>query len=319
VDRGIITLATTKAVYFEMAVNLARSFVRWNDLSRLSFTIVTDLPKQLPPDLSGVNLIHLAPGSLGAGFAPKLHLDRIAPAEHTLFVDADCLCMGALEPIFQRFRGRAVSVVGGTISRGEWFGDVGAICARFSVPALPKFNGGIYYVEPGPKAKAVYDRARALEKIYDELGLVRLRGRPNDELLIAIAMAVEGCEGIPDDGTIVGDLFSCPEAIQIDVLSGRCRLRNPPTPDPRHRDWFALAEVEPRIVHFLGHHVQGWRYRNEALKLLMVSRLKQPPPLARLFGSIYAAWFGLIEQTKDQLRPTFRRLFGTRKIRAGVR
>jgi hypothetical protein len=316
---GVLTLATTKAVYFGMAINLARSFVHWNDLSRMSFTIVTDLIVQLPADLAGVNLVHLAPGLLGSGFTPKLHLDRIAPAQRTLFIDADCLCMGDLEPIFERFRGRAVSVIGGTVSHGEWFGDVAAICARFSVPALPKFNGGVYYLEPGPKAQAVYDRARGLEKSYDELGLVRLRGRPNDELLLAIAMAVEGCEGIPDDGAIVGDLFSCPEIKELDVLSGRCRLRNPPAPDPQHRDWFAIAQVEPRIVHFLGHHVQGWRYRNEVLKLLMVSRLNQPPALARLLGMLYATWFRSTEQMKAQLRPIFHRLFGTRKIKAGVR
>ena len=46
-------------------------------------------------------------------------------------------------------------MTGHTIATGLWFGNVDALCARFGVPALPKFNGGLYYIEPGPEATAV--------------------------------------------------------------------------------------------------------------------------------------------------------------------
>jgi hypothetical protein len=317
--RSVLTIAASKPVYFTMAVNLARSFCLWNELPSIGFFIATDLGSDLPPDLQNVELIRFDPGSLGSGFATKLHLDRLAPTKETLFIDADCICLGSLESVFERFQGHSVSAIGGTISEGEWFGDVADICARFSVCALPKFNGGVYYVERGPKASAVYDRARSLEQDYDRFGLIRLRGRPNDELLVAIAMAIEGCATIPEDGTILGDLFSCPDAVTIDVLTGQGLLRNPPAPDPRHQQWFALQETKPRIVHFLGHHVEGWRYRTEALKLVLVSRLKLPSQLARPLASLYAAPFRLAEKLKDYLRPGFHRYIGPRKLKPGVR
>lgn len=318
-SRSVITIATAKSIYLDMAINLARSFLRWNDLSRISFHIVTDLETGLPPDLRGVDLIKIAPQSLGLGFAPKLHLDRLAPTEKTLFIDADCLSVGALDSVFDRFSGQAVSVLGGTISEGEWFGDVAKICAHFSIPALPKFNGGIYYLERGQKASAVYQRARNLEKHYDEFGLVRLRNRPNDELLMAIAMALEGCAGIPDDGTIMGDLQSYPELVVLDSLIGQSLLRNPPPPDPRHQHWCSLQEVHPIIVHFLGAHAQGWRYRAEALKLYLVARLRFPRPLARFIGSTFVAPCRITEMLKEHFRPTFHRYFGLRKIQPGIR
>jgi hypothetical protein len=58
------------------------------------------------------------PGALGTGFSPKLHLDEIAPAPQTMFIDADCMVIGPLAPIFDRFAGRAVSVFGVHMSEG---------------------------------------------------------------------------------------------------------------------------------------------------------------------------------------------------------
>lgn len=146
-QRAVLTIATGKPIYIQMAVNLARSFKWWHRNSSIRFIIVTDQKRSIPSDLSDIKVIELQPGQYGQGFSPKLYLDKLAPAEQTLFIDADCLCVGSLESVFNRFAKHAVSVVGGTISEGEWFGDVAALCQRFGVEALPKFNGGIYYLE----------------------------------------------------------------------------------------------------------------------------------------------------------------------------
>src|SRR5438552_2543735 len=123
--RAVLTLALGNPLYSRLAVNLARSFCFWHADSDIRFWIATDSSadiKGLPPEVS---IIQLSPGELGHGFAPKLHLDEIAPADRTLFVDADCLCCGPLDSVFQRFYRRPVAVVGSRISDGEWFGDVG--------------------------------------------------------------------------------------------------------------------------------------------------------------------------------------------------
>jgi hypothetical protein len=319
-QRAALTIATGKAIYLKMALNLARSFLLWNRDSEIQFFMVVDQPVDLPTDLGHVRLISVEPGSLGTGFAPKLHLDHLAPAEQTLFIDADCLCVGDLSRVFDRFSGHAVSVVGGTITDGEWFGDVSNICAHFNVPCLPKFNGGLYYVEPGPKAASIYGRARALQEDYDRLGLRRLRGAPNDELLIAIAMAFEGCTAVPDDGSIMGDLFACPKLLKFDVFRGKCVLANPPTSDLLHPDFYPPGEIEPLILHFLGHFNTSWQYKAEAAKLRLVSRFGVPVWAAATCVRLgYQVPAKLREELRSALRPAYHRLFGVRKLRPANR
>jgi hypothetical protein len=302
-----------------MALNLACSFEYWNADNDIGLVIVTDHNGAIPSALGKTVALRVRPGELGRGFSSKLQLDRFAPADQTLFIDADCLCLGPLGVVFDRFQGRAVSVVGGTIERGEWFGDVESTCTQTGVNALPKFNGGIYYVEPGTKATAVYERARKLEKQYDQLGLVRLRGLPNDELLMAIAMAQEECWGIPEDGTIMGEFLSAPQVDCLNVLAGHCILRNPNPPDPRHVDWFPLEEVRPLVVHFLGSHVSGWRYKTEALRLRLVMDHGVPQELAVVIGTAYSLPFRAAEFLREWLRPAYRAFFGVRKLRPDVR
>jgi hypothetical protein len=319
VKRAVLTVATGKPVFWAMAVELARSFYFWNRGNDLSFFVLTDLDEPIPCAVRGLQKIPVSYGSLGTGFSAKLHLDRFAPADQTLFVDADCLCIRPLDFVFDRFAGRDVSVVGGTIAEGEWFGDVARVCRELEVPAIPKFNGGVYYIEPGVKASAVYQRARDLLPKYDALGLVRLRGAPNDELLMAIAMAQEDCWGIPEDGLVMGEFLSTPKVIALDTVRGRCILENPPAPHPQNRAWFSLSQVRPAIVHFLGHHVSSWLYRSEVLRLRLAADHGVPPLLASATGSVFRWPYQIMDVAKDTLRPAFHAAFGPRKIRAEIR
>lgn len=314
-ERAVLTLAAGNPVYWPMAINLARSFLWWHKQSDIRFYIVTDLPDELPKDLSGIEILRVPPDKLGRGFSAKLHLDELSPASKTLFVDADCLIVGNLESAFARFAGWPLSVVGGSISSGDWFGDVGSICSRFGVTALPKFNGGIYYLEPGSLASQACKRARELVQHYDALGLKRLRGRPNDELLMAISMSLHGLEAIPDDGTIMSEPLSCPAELEVSVLRGRSRLVNPPAPDRRHRSWNTLQVVHPVIVHFLGDYTSGWRYRAEARKLQLVMEQGWPAGLAEVFvGVTFSAGQRAIETSKNLARPLYHATFGPREI-----
>ena len=318
--RAVLTLALGKPLYLDMAFNLARSFFWWHRSGEIQFYLATDSDNPLPRDLPKLRPIRLQPGQYGEGFSPKLFLDAIAPADHTLFVDADCLCVGNLDTVFERFKGRAVGVVGGSISQGDWFGDVASLCRRLGVKALPKFNGGIYYVERGDVATRVYTQARALEKEYDALGLLRLRGRPNDELLMAAAMATHGLDAVPDDGSILADPFACPGPLSLDVINGGAHLNNPPAPHPLHREWCLLNEVSPLIVHFLGDAHKTYTYRREVIRLRFAFR----HPVLRAAANVYAAlavqfpgWFW--SELKPRLRPVYRAIFGSRTIRPSER
>jgi hypothetical protein len=313
-SRTVLTLAVGNPIYVQMAINLARSFQWWHPKSTIGFAIVTDHKHLIPSDLADIQILEVQAGEYGQGFSPKLHLDQLAPADQTLFIDADCLCCGPLESVFEQFANRAISVIGSSMSEGEWFGDVATICQKFEVAALPKFNGGVYYLEKGELSDLIYAKARELEPLYDEIGLTRLRGRPNDELLMAIAMALYGQTAIPDDGSIFTDPQACPIELSIDVLRGHSKLVNPPAPHPQHQAWYPVTEAHPTLVHFLGHHTTIYPYTRESLRLSLVAKgwsIWAADFWAMLFCSLPEL---SLYKFKDLARPAYRRLFGVRPL-----
>jgi hypothetical protein len=137
---------------------------------------------------------------------------------------------------------------------------------------------------------------------------------------MAVAMALESCAPLPDDGTILGDLFSCPILQEIDVLGGKGRLSNPPAPHPSHRRWYPAREIRPLIIHMLGNFNTSWQYRAEAKRL----RLVCAHGVSETLASLYISWLlerpaKLTDDVKAILRPTFHRIFGPRKIKASNR
>jgi hypothetical protein len=313
-SRSVLSLAVGDPLYLRLAVNLARSFCYWHRDSDIRFALATDQADRLPSDIEGIEVIELDSGQFGEGFSPKLYLNELAPAEQTLFVDADCLCTGPLDRALDRFSGYDVSVVGRPISEGEWFGDVSEICESFDIPAMPKFNGGVYYLEPGDECDAVYETAQSLKSEYDEIGFERLRTHPNDEVLVSLAMALHDQAPVPEDGTIMNSTLACPGGMDLDVLRGRSRLYNPKG-HPEHNDWYPLEEMNPALVHFLGHETTQHPYRREAIRLKKVMRDGWPVWAADAWAALRFSMPWLTkERTKDLLRPAYHALFGPRSI-----
>lgn len=319
--KNILTIATGKAYFISMAANLARSFFYWHPDSDINFQIVTDNADLFPADLrSKVNFIQIRPGELGEGFSTKLNLDRVSTDGQTLFIDSDCLIFGDLNFLFDRFKGHQVSVVGvGYVKDGEWFGNVREVCSKFNVPHLPQFNGGIYYLEKGPKATLVYEKARELEKSYDEIGFVRLRGRPNDEVLMALSMQLNNERPIEDDGTIMSDPQACPGGYSIDVISGKRSLYNPPSPHPLNQSWNPFERVSPAVFHFLGSYTENYPYKRETARL----DKKMAGKLNWFTNLIIILKIEFPERFKNAFKTIFRSLyhsiFGTRKVKKSSR
>jgi len=319
-NRNIITIATGKKLYMDLAVNLARSFFLWHRSADISFYIVTDNPQLFPDDITKlVKIITIKPGELGEGFSPKLYLDKLAPDGQTLFIDSDCLIFGDLSFIFKQFKGHSVSVVGNYIEDGEWFGDVAAICRRFNIPHLPKFNGGIYYLENGPEAVKVYNKARELEKQYDQIGFRRLRNRPNDEVLMALAMQLYNQKPVDDDGTIMAEFVNFQSGIKSDLLSGTVELYNTPS-HPNYQPSWHLQVAKPQIVHFLGHHNKLIPYIKEArqLKYIFEDKFSERKSRALTF-TVITLPFKMLLYSKRIFRPLYHSIMGVRKIKKSER
>ena len=58
-ERTVLTLALGPDVYWNLALNLARSIRRWHSAADLPVTIVTDRLDVIPADLPGVETIRL--------------------------------------------------------------------------------------------------------------------------------------------------------------------------------------------------------------------------------------------------------------------
>jgi hypothetical protein len=303
-----------------MAANLARSFFWWHPNTDIIFRIVTDNEQKLPGDVKArAEIIHIKPGEFGEGFSPKLHLDQLSAEGQTLFIDSDCLIFEDISRLFTLFRGKSVSVVGDYISSGEWFGDIGVICKNFCVAQLPKFNGGLYYIEKGEKASEVYKTVRELEKKYDEIGFVRLRGRPNDEVLMALAMELHGQIALIDNGKVMSDPQACPGGYKIDVITGDRWLINPLAPDPMHQAWYPFEKVSPSIVHFLGYYTQHYPYRREAYRLEKASSgtLNWFSDIKCLITIEYPERMKVF--LKKTFRPLYHKTFGIRRLKPSER
>jgi hypothetical protein len=316
-QRAIFTIAIGRTIYLQMAKALARSVALWNPPATLPFYLITDARCiSLPEDLQFISLIPINSGQYGNGFTPKLHLDRFAPAVCSLFIDADCLCAGSLDPAFCAFQGRAVATIGAEIATGEWGGaDVARVCEQLKIPALPRFNGGVYYLEKREMTTQIFETARALLPKYRELGFEFLRGAANEEMLVSVAMALHGQKPITEDGTIMNSLLAAPGGIEIDVFKGRSLLRNPKS-HPRHNPWYLLEELRPSIVHFCGSDPSIYPYGREIMRLDLVLCRRWPVWLATLWTNV-AVSYPLIAwmRFKDTFRPAFHRLFGPRKLR----
>jgi hypothetical protein len=319
-SNNVLTLATGKKLYVDMATNLVRSFIFWNKGTHITFYLATDLPQFVPDDIkASIKIIELKPDEFGKGFSPKLHLDKLAPTGQTLFIDSDCLIYGDLRPVFDKFKDCKVSVIGNYISTGEWFGDVAAICKQFNIEHMPKFNGGIYYLENGPEAALVYETARSLELKYDDIGFLRLRNRPNDEVLMALAIQLSAQKPIEDDGTILAEFINFQSGIQSDLVKGVARLYNKPTHPNYQEDW-PLTIAKPLIVHFLGHHNQILPYTKEVSNLRHISRNQYSIGKARLLTTLLVTIPSQIKATAKQLlRPVYRSIMGTRDVKISDR
>ena len=161
---------------------------------------------------------------------------------------------------------------------------------------------------------------RVLEKHYDDWNLVRLRGSPNDELLMAIAMAEAGLEALPDqDDSIMAPFNVYPHCQALDVFKGRCEIANPPLPHWKHRAELPVKTVRPLIPHFVGYYTDHWRYKSEAFKLRYVAG-GLPLALARMGAALFVVFPGIAAEIgKLKLRPLYRNLFGVRCVRASTR
>lgn len=270
-QKGILTIATGKKRYIDMAKTLAVSLkVNYPHVQR---AIVTD---SADPELKELFHHIIEPDfSIGKGIIQKTLMHRYSPFDETLFVDADCMVVRSLDFLFEAFAGKDVSALGKKVYDGVLFGvELKKLKTDFNVPHLLSFNGGVYYFSKTKAAAEVFETVSRVRNDYTKYGLNLHRGEQNEEGVMSISMGIHGME--PVDDTIMGMYTPVGQSGQfkMDVLKGYCEfVKNG-------------KKVTPAIMHFGGGYPNAFHYKREKRKLNLVYYYKFPRGLASFLVNV---------------------------------
>lgn len=201
-----------------MALGLARSLSLSGDGSLR--VVMTDLRH---PDLGRWFDVVLPPRPGVSTYLQKLSALESTDADAVLFVDADSLAFGPLDPIWEYCQGKPLAVQGYVVRDGHWYGELARVLPRLGLPALPRFNGGMIYYERGEGTAKLIEAAREVAEHYEETGLELFRGQAPDEPCLSIAMARTGIgELIPDEKDFMNTPVGLVGKLRMDVTKGEC-------------------------------------------------------------------------------------------------
>ncbi|MVN20626.1 glycosyltransferase family protein [Mucilaginibacter arboris] len=276
-DYSVITFATSKVNYVKFALNCARSVLRSNEIK---FYIVTDLRFDLPATLKkSVSIIEAKPEHLDQGTGIKLYIDQYLQTKHTLFIDADCLCYSSLQPAFDVFKGKNVSVVGNLVKAADWCGEEQAstIYKTFGITKLARFNGGVYYILKSTRSTKIFETVREIALDYDQLGFQRIHDNwINEEILISIAMALHKQSPVADNSILMTDLYTDQHTSKLNVLTGYREINNPEPGAALHRSWYPKGKLKPLIVHFGSANLYKYPYISQHFLLNLKAKNVHP-------------------------------------------
>lgn len=239
--RGFVTIAAGSSHYFRLARNLLRSYRRFGK-EQLPFALICDKVCDEAREFDDVVVMDKAYRS----YMDKLQLIRYSPYDETIFVDADSLFLqdpGVLWEDFSRmgdFSGYG-SAVG--LDEDGWFfhKEAGEFSAALTFNV--RMHGGLYYFRNTARGQEVFQRAMYLVDNYQNYRFAHFT-EPADEPVLALSMAVSGCEPCPAENRICF-VPALPKTPMVSV-EGAVTVKGQP--------------VEPVILHFCTAHTRRFAY-----------------------------------------------------------
>lgn len=192
--KGFITIATGEKRYFELARNLLRSYRMWTE-EALPFSLLCDEENEYTHEFDTTIVLESPMG----GYLDKLQLYDYAPYDETIFIDADCLAYEDLNRWFKLFEQHNAdfSVFGYAYKNLDteegWFNPLKMNEYTDYIDFVPAFNGAAYFIRKSNVSKGVFRIANEVALRYDKYGFKGFT-KPADEPLLALGMAVYGCE-----------------------------------------------------------------------------------------------------------------------------
>ena len=199
--KGFITIATGKEQYYEIARNLLRSY-RFTTKEPLPFALLCDSENEYTTEFDEVRFFENPTRS----YLDKLNMFDLLPYDINIFIDADCLCFGDINRLFDIFKdaddfccyGRVLTLDDKT----GWFEyeNLNEDLQK-QIDYVVGLHGGIYYMRKTEVCKKVLDDAKAFAKNYADYKFKGKFETPGDEPVVALSMAVNKCKPIPHDFT----------------------------------------------------------------------------------------------------------------------
>lgn len=193
--KGFVTLATGNERYYRLAKNLLDSYRQFAGQA-YPFAIICDRENEYTKAFDHVLLLDNPTNS----YMDKLRIFEYLPYEECIFIESDCLAYGDLNPWWDLFRGQADFTLFGYAYRDlsttkGWFRTEGMKEYTEQIQYVPSFSGGVLFLRNTAVCQRVFDIAKDGAKRYHELAF-RVFQEPADEPVLALGMAVTGCEPI---------------------------------------------------------------------------------------------------------------------------
>lgn len=248
--RGFVTIATGDKRYFDLAVNLLHSY-HFHTKDPYPFAIICDRENEVTAEFDAVIIID----DPSRNYMDKLRLYEFMPWDETIFIDADSLAYGDLNAWWDMFSAMGDFSVFGYASRDlktakRWFRPDGIKEFASQVTFVPDFNGGVYYLRNTETCKRVFEIAQYCADHYHDYSFTGFY-EPADEPVLALAMAVCGCEPLN-----VEELLFAPRRRNtlLDISKGIAKKKN--------------KSYSFRLVHWSNYLTMKSQYRFEVAKLI---------------------------------------------------
>lgn len=199
--RGFVTIATGDPKYYQLAVNLLRSY-RLNSNDPSPFSLICDRDCAEAREFDSFVLIEDAKHS----YLDKLFLDRYTPYEETIFIDADSLILKDTSVLWDDYADyQNFSCYGKTLpldSKEGWFlyEDMGELQQQLAFGI--SMHGGLYYLRKSNKCTDIFVSARYFAENYSKYKFSMFT-KPADEPVLALSMALSGIAPCPINNRIL--------------------------------------------------------------------------------------------------------------------
>ncbi|WP_099237312.1 hypothetical protein [Synechococcus sp. BDU 130192] len=287
-DNGVLLIAHGKKKFYIQAACLAWSIKKSNP--KLPVALACDHNSCESELFHPYDQIITWNFSDWPGVSAKVNIDRLTPfSGQTMFIDSDSLVYSDLLSIFQKYSHLNFVALGKNINHvGHWFLDCNRVKEYFNVKVIPFFTGDFYLFKKNETG--IFERARKMRSIYDQLGCIRARGGSmSDERLIAMALMSNGFSVQTRD---LSDIVSLQENGMTyyfsDILSTKRKVV------------VNNHSYEPKIIHFADYATQI-KYMTEIERVRMsLTNFSSNHTFLKLLGGIKGVSSSLFQRSMSR-------------------